>query len=109
MSQIQFFYFHDYSLSIIFRNKLCLGTILLNSTVGYQSLFHYVPLKSFGRAPYNIEGLTDQNDLISFFKSPNLVNRPLFSKFYRFVLENTQVNGNFDGFFPFNEVFDFKK
>ena len=60
------FYIHDYFLSKLFQNPNCKGTILINSTVGYQSLYHSMPVKALGIAPYNNEGLTYQNDLISF-------------------------------------------
>jgi capsular polysaccharide export protein len=103
------FYIHDYFLSKIFKNPNCKGTVLINSTVGYQSLYHSVPVKSLGITPYNIEGLSDQRDLISFFKNPSIVDRLLLNKFYKYVLENSQINGNFDGFFPFKDVFIFKK
>ena len=102
------FYFHDYYLSKLFQNSNCKGTVLINSTVGYQSLYHSVPVKSLGITPYNIEGLSDQKDLTSFFKNPSNVDRLLFKKFYKYILENSQINGNFDGYFPFDKVFVFK-
>ncbi len=102
------FYFHDYFLSKLFQNPNCKGTILINSTVGYQSLYHSVPVKSLGITPYNIEGLSGQQDLTSFFRNPSIVDRLLFKKFYKHVMENSQINGNFDGYFPFNKVFVFK-
>ena len=103
------FYIHDYFLSKLFQNPNCIGTVLINSTVGYQSLYHSVPVKSLGITPYNIKGLTDQRDLISFFKNPSTVDKLLFNKFYKYILENSQINGNFDGFFPFKDVFIIKK
>ena len=103
------FYIHDFFLSKLFRNPNCKGTVLINSTVGYQSLYHSVPVKSLGITPYNISGLTDQRDLISFFKNPSTVDKLLFNKFYKYILENSQINGNFDGYFPFKNVFIFKK
>ena len=103
------FYLHDCFLSKIFQNSNCKGTVLINSTVGYQSLYHSVPLKSLGIAPYNMEGLSDQKNLVSFFKNPLTVDRLLFNKFYKYILENSQINGNFDGYFPFKKVFTFKK
>ncbi len=103
------YYFHDFPLSRIFRNKFCKGTVLINSTVGYQSLFHSVPVKAFGVSPYNFEGLSDQNNLFLFFNKPKKVNKTLFNKFYRFILENSQINGNFDGYFPFKRTFIFLK
>ena len=103
------FYIHDYLLSKLFKNSNCKGTVLVNSTVGYQSLYNNVPLKSLGIAPYNIEGLADQRNLVSFFKNPSTVDKLLFNKFYKYILENSQINGNFDGFFPFKNIFIFKK
>ena len=103
------FYIHDYFLSKLFQNSNCKGTVLINSTVGYQSLYHNVPLKSVGIAPFNIEGLSDQRDLVSFFKNPLPVDKLLFNKFYKYILENSQINGNFDGYFPFKKVFNFPK
>ena len=103
------FYIHDYFLSKLFQNSNCKGTVLINSTVGYQSLYHSVPLKSLGVAPFNIEGLSDQRNLVSFFKNPLPVDKLLFNKFYKYILENSQINGNFDGYFPFKDVFIFKK
>ena len=103
------FYIHDYYLSKLFQNSNCEGTILINSTVGYQSLYHSVPTKSLGITPYNIKGLSDQKDLVSFFKNPSPVDKLLFNKFYKYILENSQINGNFDGFFPFSNVFIIKK
>ena len=102
------FYFHDYYLSKLYRNSNCKGTVLINSTVGFQSLYHSVPVKALGITPYNIEGLSDQEDLVSFFKNPSIVDRLLFKKFYKYILENSQINGNFDGYFPFDKVFVFK-
>ncbi len=101
-------YIHDFPLSRIFTNRFCKGTILINSTVGYQSLYHSVPIKALGIAPYNFEGLADQKNLVLFFKNPKKVNKLLFNKFYKFILENSQINGNFDGYFPFERVFVFK-
>ena len=102
------FYIHDYFLSKLFQNLNCKGTVLINSTVGYQSLYHSIPLKSLGISPFNIEGLSDQKDLVSFFKNPSVVDKKLFNKFYKYILENSQINGNFDGYFPFDQVFFFK-
>ncbi len=101
------YYIHDFPLSKILKNTFCKGVVLINSTVGYQSLFHSVPTKALGIAPYNFDGLADQKNLISFFKNPDKVNKLLFNKFYKYILENSQINGNFDGYFPFESVFVF--
>ena len=100
-------YIHDYFLSKVFKNPKCKGTVLINSTVGYQSLFHSIPLKALGITPYNLDGLSHQKSLTSFFLSPKKVDQLLFNKFYKYIMENSQINGNFDGFFPFYELFKF--
>ena len=101
------FYIHDYFLSKVFNNPKCKGTVLINSTVGYQSLYHSIPVKALGITPYNFDGLSYQKSLTSFFLNPKKVDQLLFNKFYKYILENSQINGNFDGFFPFDELFKF--
>ena len=78
---------------------------MVNSSVGIQALFHNVPVKALGRAIYDIDGLTDQQSLDKFWKNPFSPDRDVFTSFYNHILLKTQVNGNFDGFFPFDEVF----
>ena len=78
---------------------------MINSSVGYQALFHSQPLKSLGKAAYNIEGLADQQDLDRFWANPQVSDRKLFMRFYHHVLTTTQINGDFDGNFPFKETF----
>ena len=102
------FYIHDYFLSNIFTNPNCKGTVLINSTVGFQALYHSIPVKALGISPYNIDGLSSQKSLIYFFLKPDKVDKLLFQKFYKYILENSQINGNFDGFFPFSDVFSFE-
>lgn len=99
------FYFHDAPMSTILRRYNCCGVVLINSTVGYQALFHSLPLKALGIAPYNIEGLADQQTLDRFWAKPKSVDRNLFLRFYNHVLSTTQIEGDFDGNFPFKEFF----
>ena len=99
------FYFHDSPLAPIFRQRTCQGCILVNSSVGFQALFHGIPLKVMGKAPYNIEGLADQQDINLFWSNPQPSDRELFRKFYNYTVQTTQINGNFDGNFPFASVF----
>ena len=99
------FYFHDSSLAPILRKPSCQGVVLINSSVGFQALFHGVPLKAMGQAPFNIDGLADQQPLANFWQQPQRSDRALFRRFYHHVLGTTQINGNFDGFFPFAQVF----
>ena len=81
-----------------------LGTITINSTVGLQAMYHNSPVKVLGKAIYDIEGLTDKKDLDSFWENPKKPNKRLFFKFRQYLIENTQINGSFYGYFDFNEL-----
>lgn len=96
-------YFHDGSLGPILRESR--GVVTINSTVGLQALYHAVPTKVLGSTFYNLPGLTDQQNLAEFWKSPEPSDRKLFRKFYLHLIETTQINGNFDGMFPFRRTF----
>ncbi|BEV36769.1 capsular biosynthesis protein [Synechococcus sp. M16CYN] len=96
-------YFHDGPLSTYLR--VCRGVVTVNSTVGLQALFHAVPTKTMGSAFYDLEGLTDQKSLDDFWRNPYLSDRSLFYRFYNHLITSTQVNGNFDGDFPFRTTF----
>ena len=58
-----------------------------------------------GNTFYNLEGLTDQKPLDAFWRNPQPSERPLFWRFYHHLVMTTQVNGNFDGDFPFRTTF----
>ena len=96
-------YFHDGALGPILKRAKAVLTI--NSTVGLQALYHGVPTKVMGRTFYNMTGLTDQQSLADFWRDPQASDRGLYGKFYRYMIETTQVNGNFDGRFPFGGIF----
>ena len=96
-------YFHDGALGPILKRAKSVLTI--NSTVGLQALYHAVPTKVLGRTFYNLPGLTDQQPLRLFWGSPQPSDRDLYRRFYRHMIETTQINGNFDGRFPFVSTF----
>jgi capsular polysaccharide export protein len=96
-------YFHDGALGPILKRAKAVLTI--NSTVGLQALYHAVPTKVLGRTFYNMPGLTDQQPLRVFWSSPQPSDRGLFKRFYSYMIETTQINGNFDGRFPFASTF----
>lgn len=96
-------YFHDGALGPILKRAKAVLTI--NSTVGLQALYHAVPTKVLGRTFYNLPGLTDQQPLRVFWGSPQPSDRDLFRRFYCHMIETTQINGNFDGRFPFSRTF----
>ena len=96
-------YFHDGALGPILKGAKAVLTI--NSTVGLQALYHDVPTKVLGRTFYNLPGLTDQQPLRVFWSSPQPSDRNLYRRFYCYMIETTQINGNFDGYFPFASTF----
>lgn len=85
-------YVHDTDLPALLQNAE--GSVLINSTVGISSLYHDTPVKALGNAIYDIEGLTHQGSLESFWKSPGKIDRDLFDKFRRYLIDKTQVNGS---------------
>lgn len=96
-------YFHDGALSHFLRS--CRGVVTVNSTVGLQALYHAVPTRAMGNTFYNLPGLTDQAPLDQFWLNPQSSDRDLFYRFYDHLVRSTQVNGNFDGDFPFPTTF----
>ena len=52
-----------------------------------------------------MEGLTDQKPLDGFWCDPQPSDRALLYRFYNYLVLTTQVNGNFDGDFPFRTTF----
>ncbi|WP_456478938.1 capsule biosynthesis protein [Nautilia sp.] len=81
-----------------------LGTVTINSTVGLQALFHNSPVKVLGEAIYDIDGITDQKYLCEFWKNPQNPDKRLFGKFRQFLIDNTQINGSFYGYFDFERL-----
>ena len=84
--------------------KYTLGTVTINSTVGLQALYHQSPLKVLGEAIYDIDGLTYQDSLDSFWESLQKPDAQLFLNFRNFLIENTQVNWNFYGRLDINDL-----
>jgi capsular polysaccharide export protein len=95
-------YFHDAPLGPALKRAK--GVVTINSTVGLQALYHRTPTKVMGRTFYNLEGLSDQQPLDTFWADPQAPDRRLFRKFYCHTIETTQINGNFDGSFPFSDI-----
>lgn len=85
-------YVHDTDLPSLLRNAE--GSVLINSTVGISSLYHDTPVKALGEAIYDIEGLTHQGELESFWNDPGKVDQDLYQRFRRYLIDNTQVNGS---------------
>ena len=88
-------YAHDLHLPSLLNEAL--GTIVVNSTIGFSSLYHDCPVKVCGRAIYDMEGLTFQGPLEDFWEAaPKFqINRKLFTRFRNYLILTTQINGNF--------------
>ena len=71
------------------------GMITINSTAGISALHHLKPVKCLGRAFYNFEGLTDQNDLSNFWLDPKAPDQDLFLRFKKYVMVKSQINGGY--------------
>lgn len=89
------FYIHDEHLPTLLDNAI--GCVVINSTVGVSALHHNCPLKVCGNAFYDIDGLTYQRNLDSFWKEAKKYkpNHELYLKFKNYVVLKTQINGSF--------------
>ena len=77
------------------------GTITINSTVGLSSILKGIPTITLGRAIYNIEGLTNKHlNLDEFWTKCTQPDQDLVLKFRQYLIETTQLNGNFFGRMP---------
>ena len=88
-------YIHDQHLPTLLKHAL--GVVVVNSTVGLSALFHGRPLKTCGEAIYDIPGLTYRGTLKEFWSAASdfSMDRELFRRFYRHLINTTQVNGSF--------------
>ena len=87
------YYCHDNSLPELYRHARSIVTI--NSTVGLSALLHRLPVKTMGKALYDIPGLTHQGSLDSFWQNPQPVNMDLFARLHSLLFQKTQINGSF--------------
>ncbi|SFV71904.1 Capsular polysaccharide export system protein KpsS [hydrothermal vent metagenome] len=77
------------------------GTVTINSTVGFSSLYHKTPAITLGNAIYDIEGLTAKNQTLKeFWQNPSIPDIKLFNKYKNYIIQKTQLNGSFYGQFP---------
>jgi capsular polysaccharide export protein len=88
-------YIHDQHLPTLFDHMR--GAVVINSTVGLSALTHGAPLKTLGRAIYDLDGLTFRGPLDRFWRAaeefrPNLA---LLQRFRSYLIDHTQVNGSF--------------
>jgi capsular polysaccharide export protein len=71
------------------------GVVVVNSTTGLSAIHHNRPLKTLGRALFDMPGLTFQGSLDRFWQEKTQPDPELFRAFRRVVLDRAQVNGSF--------------
>jgi capsular polysaccharide export protein len=69
------------------------GVITINSTSGLQVLLKDCPVKTLGKAIYDIPGLTFQGDLNEFWSSAMPPDKELLSNFLKAMVNTLQVRG----------------
>lgn len=86
-------YVHDVPLPVFLRSGA--GMVTLNSTSGLSALIHNMPVKTLGRAHYDIPGLTDQAPLAEFWHNPTAPDKDIFHAYRMYHINVTQINGSF--------------
>ena len=86
-------YIHDQHLPTLLSHAR--GCVLINSTVGLSAIFHGIIVKNMGEAIYDMPGLTFQGELKDFWTSSEKPDHNLYEKFYNYVINSTQINGNY--------------
>jgi capsular polysaccharide export protein len=88
-------FIHDQQLPTLLR--CARGVVVVNSTVGLSAIFHRAPTKVCGEAMYDMQGLTFQGSLDKFWRAApsSRPNRRLFENFRRYLVQHSQLNGNF--------------
>jgi len=88
-------YIHDQHLPSLL--EFSRGVVVINSTVGLSAIFHNAPVKVCGAAIYDIEGLTYQGNLDSFWSAAATfrIDEGLYRRFSGYVINEKEINGNF--------------
>jgi len=86
------FYAHDLCLPTLLRHAQ--GVVLINSTVGMSALFHGTPVRTLGKAIYDLPGLTFQGVLDAFWHIDERVDAARFGAFRDNLVLRNQLNGN---------------
>jgi len=71
------------------------GVVVVNSTVGLSALHHGRPLITLGTAIYDMQGMTWQGGLDSFWREAEGPDMALYRVFLDYLVHHTQINGDF--------------
>lgn len=86
-------YVHDLHLPTLLQNAC--GVVTINSTVGLSALIHDTPVKTLGESVYDVPGVVSTLSLPDFWDNPGVVNKDLFLRFKRYMIQQTQINCGF--------------
>ncbi len=88
-------YIHDQHLPTLLNHTK--GVVVLNSTVGLSALHHNANVIACGNALYDMPGLTYQGKLDHFWNETvaRPVDKDLLRQFTQYIIDKTQINGNF--------------
>lgn len=86
-------YIHDQHLPTLLKH--CKGVVTINSTTALQAFYHRAPVKVMGDAFFNMEGLTHQDNLSSFWHEPIKPDAIFSDQFKAYLLDHGQINGSF--------------
>ena len=85
---------YDVHLPTLLKNAI--GTVVINSSVGFSSLHHKTPVLCLGKSIYDIDGLTAKNiQLNDFWNAELKVNYNNYKLFRSYLIEKTQINDHF--------------
>jgi capsular polysaccharide export protein len=89
------FYSVESALPDLFKHAL--GCVVINSTSGLTAIEKGIPTKVCGKAIYLVDRLTYMDSINSFWRNARLfeVDMLLHSKYKRYLINQTQINGNF--------------
>jgi len=89
------FYLHDQHLPTLLRHAR--GVVVVNSTVGLSAVGEGVPVKLCGYSIYDVQGLTYQGNLDTFWMHAHLAtpNPALYQAFRNYLISHTQHQGSF--------------
>jgi capsular polysaccharide export protein len=88
-------YIHDQHLPTLLG--FATGVVTINSTVGLSALTQGIPVKTLGKAIYDVPGLTSQRNLDEFWvhASQDTPDEKLVGKLVNFLTATCQINTNF--------------
>lgn len=88
-------YLHEVNNAKLIKNSC--GAVVINSTIGFQTLYYNIPIKVMGKAIYDQKGLTHQGCLDSFWENPQPVSKKLFNQLKNYLIQTCQIPGSFYG------------